>query len=186
MHPLAAAIALLAALPAGALPVGGQELPETAEVGGRRLQLNGAGVRHKFLFRVYVCALYLEELSSDPAAILASNRAWEVTMHFLRDVKHHQLLEAFTEAFEHNSPGQLPALSADLEKFHAVLQDLREGEDLVVSYHPVTGTTLRAPRGGLATVPGKAFADALLRTWIGEQPSDRSLKSRLLGQTPPG
>jgi hypothetical protein len=168
------------------VPVAGEELPEAASVGDRPLLLNGAGVRRKLLFRVYVCALYLEERSTDPGAILASRRAWKVTMRFLRDVKHHQILEAFTEAFEHNSPGQLPALTGDLEKFHAVLHDLREGELLVVSYLPGTGTTLQAPDGSRATVAGQPFADALLRTWIGDQPSDQALKARLLGQSPPG
>lgn len=182
----AAAIALLLASRAAAMPVGGHEVPEVSRLGERALRLNGAGVRVKLFFRVYVCALYLEEPSSDPAAIVAADRAWRVTMHFLRDVGHHQILDAFTEAFEHNSPGQLPALSADLERFHAILQDLHRGDDLEVSYLPGAGTTLVAPGGARVTVAGKPFAEALLRTWIGEHPSDRSLRERLLGRLPPG
>jgi hypothetical protein len=186
MRPAATALALLAAFPAVALPVAGRDVPDGAHVGGRTLRLNGAGVRVKLFFHVYLCALYLEEPSSDPAAILAANGAWKVSMHFLRDVDHHRILEAFTEAFEHNSPGQLPALAADLERFHAILPDLRRDDDLEVSYQPGLGTTLVAPGGARVTVPGKPFADALLRTWIGEHPSDHALRERLLGRAPPG
>ncbi len=174
--------AAASAAPAAGLELAGHEIPETAEVGGRPLVLNGAGVRQKLLFRIYVCALYLEERSADPAAILSADRAWQVVMHFTRNITHHQVLDAFTEAFEHNSPGQMRALHDDLERFHGVLEDLRQGQDLTIHYLPGSGTTLRAPSGASATVPGKPFADAMLRTWLGERPSDEGLKARLLGR----
>jgi hypothetical protein len=179
---LAASLALLAALPAPARDLGGHDIPDTAQVGGRTLVLNGAGIRRKLFFQIYVCALYLEERSSDPAAILAVDRAWQVTMHFMRNISHHKVLESFTEAFEQNSPGQVTALGADLEKFHAVLEDLRQGQDLSISYVAGVGTTLRAPSGASATVPGKNFADAMLRTWLGDNPSDEALKAQMLGR----
>jgi len=182
LRPLAAALILAAAPMAPARELAGHDIPEVADVGGRRLRLNGAGVRQKLIFRIYVCALYLEEPSDAAAAILASDRAWQVTMHFTRNVSHHQVLDAFTEAFELNSPGQIRVLHDDLERFHAVLEDLRAGQDLIVEYVPGTGTTLRAPSGASATVAGKRFADAMLRTWLGERPSDEGLKARLLGR----
>lgn len=167
---------------ARALELGGHELPERVEVAGKRLALNGAGIRQKMVFKIYVCALYLEERSSDPRAILESNRAWQLTMHFMRDVGHHQLLESFTDAFErNNSPQQLASLRDDLERFHEVLNDLHKGEDLWIAYVPETGTMLHSPSGAMAVVPGRRLADALLRTWIGDRPSDEELKARLLG-----
>ncbi len=180
---LVALSAVLFMLPArlGAMDLGGHEIPHTVEVGDKRLSLNGAGIRQKLFFRVYVCALYLEERSHDAAAILAADRAWMVTMHFMRNVGHHQVLEAFTDAFEHNSPGQVRVLRDDLEKFHAIMEDLRNGQDLSISYVPGLGTTLHAPSGAVATVAGKPFADALLRTWLGDHPSDSALKAKLLG-----
>lgn len=182
LQPLAVSLALLAAAPGAARELGNHDIPETAQVGGRALVLNGAGFRQKLFFRIYVCALYLEERSKDPAAILAGDRAWQVTMHFMRNISHHQVLDAFTEAFEHNSPGQIPMLHDDLEKFHAVMEDLRRGQDLSITYEPGVGTTLHAPSGATATVPGKAFADAMLRTWLGDRPSDEDLKARMLGR----
>jgi len=177
-----AAWALLAGEPAAARELGRHDIPETAQVGERTLALNGAGIRTKFFFQVYVCALYLEQRSGDAAALLAADRPWQVTMHFMRNVTHHQVLEAFTEAFEHNSPGQTAALHDGLEKFHAVLEDLLQGQDLTLRYLPGRGITLESPSGASATVAGKPFADAILRTWLGDHPSDESLKERLLGR----
>jgi hypothetical protein len=41
---------------------------------------------------------------------------------------------------------------------------------------------LTVPGGATSRVEGKGFADAILRTWIGDHPSDGSLKQALLGK----
>jgi hypothetical protein len=173
--------ALCAALPTRALEVAGVAVPATLQVGGRTLQLNGAGLRSKLFVQVYVGALYLERRSGDAAAILAAEAPWAVTLVFRRDVGHEKILEAFVAAFEQNSPGQLEALKPQLEVFHGVLRDLKEGEALTLHYLPGTGTTLRVPGGDSALVPGRAFGEAVLRTWLGEHPTDAALKLALLG-----
>jgi len=96
-------IALLAAAPAGGREVSGVEVPGSYAVGGESLELNGAGLRKKFIFKVYVGALYLKERSSDAASILAADAPWAVRMTFLRDVTRSQLMGAFREGFENNS-----------------------------------------------------------------------------------
>jgi hypothetical protein len=183
MNALAAVLVLLTASPSPPRELGGHELPDTARVGDRTLVLNGAGIRKKlFFFPVYVCALYLEERSLDPASVLDADRAWQVTLHFMRSVGHHQVLDVFHEAFQQESPGQVAPLNQELERFHAVMEDVKQGQDLTISYLPGVGTTLRAPTGSWATVPGKGFADAVLRTWLGRRPADPELKERILGR----
>jgi hypothetical protein len=176
---------LMAASPVLARDVGGVELPEKVSREGRTLRLNGAGVRSKFFFEIYVGALYLESASSDPARILSTDQAWELTLVFKRDVDHEQVLDAFREAFEANSPPEeLTALRAGLMKFHdEVMSSLivRAGQTLTFSYRPGGGVTLTVPGGATSRVEGKAFAYAVLRTWIGDHPSDSSLKQALLG-----
>jgi hypothetical protein len=174
-------VALCAALPARPIEVAGVTVPVTLKVGGQTLQLNGAGLRSKFFVKVYVGALYLERRSGDATAILAAEAPWAVTLVFRRDVGHDKILEAFVAAFEHNSPGQLEALKPQLEIFHAVLQDLKEGEGLTIHYLPGVGTTLMVPGGGSALVPGRAFGEAVLRSWLGQHPTDASFKAALLG-----
>jgi hypothetical protein len=174
-------VALCAALPARSVEVAGVAVPATLNVGGQTLQLNGAGLRSRLFIKVYVGALYLERPSRDAAAILSGEAPWAVTLVFRRDVGHDKILEAFVAAFEHNSPGQLEALRPQLEIFHAVLHDLKEGEAMTLHYLPGAGTTLLVPGGGSALVPGRSFGEAVLRTWLGDHPTDASLKAALLG-----
>ena len=178
---LAAAPDTIGPAPPAARQVAGVTVPEAVALHGRPLTLNGAGLRRKLVFDVYVGALYLPSRCGDPAAILAADAPWQVTLTFRRDVGHHKLLEAFVAAFQQNSPGELERLRSDLERFHAVLADVLEGQVLVLHYLPGEGTTLTVPGGGVATVPGHAFGEAMLRTWLGAHPADEGLKAALLG-----
>jgi len=179
-------LVLLAGLGLGeaaqAREVAGLRVPETLRAGGRTLRLNGAGLRTRFFVEVYVGALYLETRSDDAAALLAADVPWAVTLVFRRDVEHEKVLDAFVTAFEHNSPGQLDRLKPQLEIFHTVLQDLKEGQSLWLQYLPGAGTTLIVPGGATATVPGRSFGEAVLRTWLGDHPTDARLKDALLGR----
>ena len=54
------AASLLLAAPAYAnKDVAGVDVPDTLSVEGKTLQLNGAGIRKKFVVKVYVGALYV-------------------------------------------------------------------------------------------------------------------------------
>ena len=179
-----ATLLCLALLPAAAraAEVADVQVPDTATAGGQPLVLNGAGLRKKFIIKVYVGALYLPSRSAEPAAILASDAPWRVTMTFKRDVPHEKIVEAFRDGFEKNSPGEFAQHEASLKIWEAILQDLKEGQALIVTYLPGTGTTLEAPGGKVATVPGQPFGTAILRNWLGPHPADEGLKKALLGQ----
>ena len=65
----------------------GVTMPDTVQVSGKTLKLNGAGVRRKMVIRVYVCALYLENNSKDAAAIIASNETKSMHLKMMRAVE---------------------------------------------------------------------------------------------------
>jgi Chalcone isomerase-like len=182
MRRAAAALALLLAASTPAVEVAGVNVPDTATVGGRTLVLNGAGLRRKFFIHVYVGALYLEARQRDPAAILAADAPWKVSMYMRRDVDHQKIVGAFKEGFENNSPGQIQSFVVDLERFEAVLKDLKQGQQLDIAYLPGAGTTMTTPGGETASVSGAAFGQALLRTWLGKKPADQGLKDAMLGR----
>ena len=182
MRPLVAVLALSLALPALALEVAGVRVPDSTVVGGKTLALNGAGLRKKVFFKVYVGALYLEQRSSDPAAIVAADGAWKVSMAFKRDVAKKDVLGAFKEGFENNSKTDLEKLLPGLARIDAAMKDLKEGDLLEIAYLPGTGSTITGPGGVTVTVEGKTFADALLRNWLGDKPADGDLKKGMLGK----
>jgi hypothetical protein len=178
------ALALALASPVAAREVAGVKVPDELTVEGRTLVLNGAGLRRQFVFDVYVCGLYLEHPSHEARQILAADVSWAITLHFLRDVDHEKILQSFRQAFERNSPGQARELEPALMKFHDEVMStltVRRGQRLTLAYVPEVGATLTVPDGRSSTVVGKAFGDALLRTWIGERPADRHLEEQLLG-----
>jgi hypothetical protein len=183
---LAAALALCAAapVPARAAKVAGVEFPDTAQVGGQTLKLNGVGLRKKFIIKVYAGGLYLPESSQDAAAIVAAETPKRVRMVFLRDVSKAQVMDAYREGFQKNSGGPgLEGLLAKLDRIAPAIPDqLREGTEMSVSYVPGEGTTVVAAGGAKAVVDGKEFADALFKNWLGAKPADDDLKKGLLGR----
>jgi long-chain acyl-CoA synthetase len=183
MRLAAAALALTLASTALAREVAGVAVPETAALGGTALQLNGAGLRSKLFVKVYVGALYLEQKSSDAAAIVAADAPWLVTMAFKRGVEKEKIVGAFKEGFENNSKADLAALLPGLARVDAGLKDFKEGDLFTISYQPGVGATV-SPPGGAAPVivEGRAFGAALLRNWLGEKPADGDLKKGMLGK----
>jgi len=178
---LAAALSLLPV--AQAREVAGVALPDTAEVAGKTLALNGAGIRKRFIVKVYVGALYLEARSSDPEAIVAADQAKAVRMHFLRNVEKEKVLGAFREGFEKNSRATAAAAAKQLEAVEKALPaEVKQGQVLVVAYAPGAGSTVGLEGGASATVEGKDFADALFRNWLGKEPADEGLKDGMLGK----
>jgi len=69
---------------AHALEIKGVKVDETAQVDGNALVLNGAGVRTKLMFKVYVAALYLTQKQASVDAVLSDTGNKRVSMHFLR------------------------------------------------------------------------------------------------------
>src|ERR1700736_4562188 len=96
-----AALTLIAcAATAPAVEVAGVKVPDTVTVEGKTLKLNGAGLRTKVVFKVYVAGLYLENPSKDPAAIISSDQVKAIRLSIQRSLKGSQVSEAIEEGFE--------------------------------------------------------------------------------------
>ncbi|WP_457673417.1 chalcone isomerase family protein [Thiolapillus sp.] len=163
--------------------VEGVNLPETISLDGEELVLNGAGVREKFFFDIYVAALYLPAKTGDAGKILAADQPWRMTMNFLySEVGRKKLDKGWDEGFEANvPPAQLSALRERLQQFKNLFTTMHKGDVVVMDYQPGKGVrvTIRGEEKG--TIPGADFAAALLSVWIGAEPVTGSVKKALLG-----
>jgi Chalcone isomerase-like len=74
--------------------VAGVKVDERVKLGSSELQLNGAGVRTRIIFKVYVGALYLPERKSGAAEVLALKGAKRISMTLLRNLGAKQLTDA--------------------------------------------------------------------------------------------
>ena len=163
-----------------AAELGGVTLADTLKAGDKTLKLNGLGLRKKSVVKVYVGGLYLESPSKDAAAIVASDQAKAIQLHFLRNLTKAQLAEAFQEGFDANAKDKA-AQKAAFDKMLALVPDVKEGSTLTFSYVPGKGTTLQVGAKELGVFEGKGFADAVFSIWLGSKPPSDDLKKGMLG-----
>lgn len=167
--------------------VAGVAVPDTARLGSSELVLNGAGIRTRAIFKVYVGALYLPERKSSAAEAIALRGAKRVALHVLRELTAEQLAGALTESLGANlADAERVRLAPQIEELQRTMEAVgavREKNVVTIDYLPDTGTRVAldgAPRG--KPIAGEDFYRALLRIWLGDKPVDRSLKAGMLGQ----
>ncbi len=185
---LAAATLALAATAAIAQPaeVEGVKLAPTVQLGATALQLNGAGVRVRAIFNVYVAALYVPQKATDAAALLAQKGARRVAITMLRSVDADSFAGALNDGLRNNhSEAQFAGFKAQIEALNATLKaagEAKKGDVIHIEFLPDTGTRVTVngqPRG--TPIPGEDFYTAVLRIWLGDKPADSGLKKGLLG-----
>jgi len=173
---------------AGAQPVdvSGVKLEPKVNVAGQPLQLNGAGVRYRAVFRVYVAGLYLERPAGSTEAALGQAGPKRLAITMLRDIDSGELGKLFARGMEDNMDRrQFSRLIPGVMRMSQVFSDhkqLRAGESFLIDWIPGTGTVLTV-KGKVEGEPFKEpeFFDALMRIWLGPKPADWLLKDALLG-----
>lgn len=181
MRILALASTLVFAAAASAATLADVNVPDTATLAGQKLVLNGAGLRKKAIFKVYVGALYLPSKTSNAEAAIAAGTA-KVTMRFMRDVDAEKLRGAWTEGFAtNNAPGDMPKLKARIDRFNALFTDVKEGE--LVEIDLMNGVSVTIGGKARGSIEGDDFAKAVLRIWLGPKPPSDELKAGMLGKS---
>ena len=165
-----------------AASLAGVTLPDTEQVGGKTLVLNGLGLRSEFMVKVYVAGLYLEQKSSDPGAIIKADAPNRIVMQFLHGASKSQMANAFKESFTDNTPDAMNTMKPDIDRLLGALEPLNAGDKMVFTYVPGTGTTFAINGNDKLTIAGSAFAPVLLSVWLGPKPPNADLKKGMLGQ----
>jgi long-chain acyl-CoA synthetase len=186
MRRTAAAALFLAPLICGGAEVAGVRLDDSAHVGSQNLVLNGAGLRVKLFFKVYVAGLYLAEKTNSAAAVLAMRGAKRVSMTLMRNLTAKQLIDALEGGLRANiAPAEFESLKPRVERLSAIMGAIGSAESgsvIALDYIPDIGTRVMLngqPRG--EPIDGEDFNLALLKIWLGDDPVDKSLKKALLG-----
>jgi chalcone isomerase-like protein len=173
---------------AGAAEIAGVKLDERTKLGTSELVLNGAGLRRRLIFKVYVAGLYLPEKRNSPMGVFALAGPKRASITLLRDVPAQELVDTLTRGIRDNSSLQeQPILKARVDQLAANLLSIRwgrKGDVITVDWLPDVGTvaTLNGEVRG-NSIPGYDLYRALLRVWLGDHPTSAGLKKALLGQT---
>lgn len=178
-------IALLMGLNLNAKEISGITIPEQIELAGQQLPLNGAGIRTKFIFDIYIGALYLPEKTRDVNQAIATAGPKRVLMHFLYDeVEKEKLTDGWTDGFEDNlSDKDFEAIKSRLQAFNKLFVTVKRGDQILLDYVPGIGTQVIINTKNKGSVPGEDFNAALLKVWLGNDPVDDDLKEAMLGSS---
>jgi long-chain acyl-CoA synthetase len=166
-----------------AAEVGGVKLEDKISLGGQDLLLNGAGIRTRAIFKVYVASLYVPQKSTDAAAILGKGPR-RIQLNLLRTLSADQLADALNDGLaEANSPSELAAVKREADELVAIMKAFKEVKEKdVVTLDFIDGATRIGWNGeSKGSIAGEAFNRALTRIWIGDKPVQTDLRKALLG-----
>jgi hypothetical protein len=170
---------------ASAMEVAGVKLADSVNVNNQNLVLNGAGLRTKFFFKVYVAALYLPVKLTSESAVIADENPQRVTLYMLRDLGKNRFLNAFIEAIDANqTPAELIQLKDPIKQMTDIFNlvgDVSSGDIITLDYFPSSGTRISVNGVTYDMIPGGMFHRALLKIWLGSKPVQANLKAALLG-----
>lgn len=184
---LAAGLSLLSfSIVAATQEISGVKVEDQAEVNGTKLALNGAGIRYKGPFKVYVAGLYsgkkastLEELVNQPGP-----KRLQVTM--VRDIEANEFGRLLTRGMEDNTnKAEMSKLVPGLLKMSQLFSDhkkLAAGDSFSIDWVPGVGSLVNI-KGKAQVEPFKEpeFYKALMGIWLGPVPADFKLKDALMG-----
>lgn len=158
--------------------------PATLNVGSAQLIKNGFGERSKMFLSLYEGALYLQTKTTDAAAIIAADEpmAFRIKINS-KFVSQEKLVAALQEGFTASTGGNTSGIAGEIQQFRACFADpVKVNDVFVLQYVPNSGVTVYkngTPRG---TIAGIDFKKAMFGIWLGNNPVDAGLKTKLVGR----
>ncbi len=167
--------------------VKGVIVPRFIDFQGRKLELNGFGIRSKFWFDVYVQALYLNVLSQDAKEILEGESQMGIRIQILSPlVTSKKLSKAFEKGLI-KSIGEEKLLTikseaGQLEKLIGK-EPIVQGDAFNLIYNPMDNSIWVYKNDNLeGKIKGLEFKKAFFGIWLSDNPVDDDLKNDLLGK----
>ena len=161
------------------------EPPQT--LGDSTVQLNGAGVRYKAVFKVYTAGLYLEKKASTPQEVASQRGPKRLSITMLREIDSTELGKLFSRGMEDNMDrAAFSRIVPGVLRMSQIFSDhkkLQAGDQFMIDWIPGTGTVITV-KGKVQGEPFKEpeFFNALMGIWLGNLPADFKLKDALLGK----
>ncbi len=148
-----------------------------------KLVLNGAGIRTKFIFDIYIGSLYLEKKQLQAKDVYNAPGEKRISMHFLYDeISKEKLVNGWNDGFENNlSKDELVKFKDQINKFNNLFVAVKKGDVINLNFIPTTGTHIVINGKSQGIVEGDNFFIALLKIWLGDEPADSDLKEAMLG-----
>ena len=163
------------------------KLPDHATVGAANteLVLNGTGIRSIFGTKIYLIGMYLQQKATTAADAIAAEGPKRLHIVMLHDASASQVTDGLLKALaRNNSAEDVAKLKDGIAQFRELLLSLGNvstGTAFTIDYTPQGGTRLlidKQPKG--KAIAGADFSKAVLKIWLGERPTQQSVKDGLL------
>lgn len=176
----------IAAISSSALAknISGVDIVDMIETNDHKLKFNGAGVRSKVFMDLYVGSLFTQQKTKSSQLIIDGDYPSAIRLNITSSmITASKLTEALHEGFQLATNGDTRIISDSVEKFieETFKEDVKKGDQF---------TFVSIPNDGLYSYKNEtlvdyrnddAFRKALLSVWLGEKPTDKKLKKKMLG-----
>ncbi|MGL4808312.1 MAG: chalcone isomerase family protein, partial [Giesbergeria sp.] len=158
-----------------AVEIAGVKVEDSISIAGTTLQLNGAGIRYKGPFKVYVGDLYTTQPVKSLEELLAAPGPKRLTMTFLREINSADFGKLLTRGIEDNtSKAEMSKIIPGMIKMGEIFaanKSFAPGDVCALEWDPAKGLSIWA-KGKLQSEPFKdpAFYKALMSIWFGQNP----------------
>ena len=126
----------------------------------------------------------IRDRSNDAAAIIEADEAMafriKITSKFVSQEK---LVAGLQKGFRAATGGNTAGIAAEIGQFRACFAaPVKLNDVFVLQYDPNTGVTVHKNGAVQGTVKGVAFKKALFGIWLGNNPVDAGMKTKLVGR----
>lgn len=163
----------------------GLTLPDTLDSGVGTLILNGAGMRKKYGFKLYLGGLYLKEKSSDSEKIIAADEPMAIMMVQNRKGDVEKAKEIYLEGFHASAGDKFDSIKHDVDTFLSLIPLAQKDHVWKYVYTPGNGVGLYYNDVEAGRIKGLEFKKALFGIWLNEKDTfagDKDLRAAMLGK----
>ena len=163
--------------------IGGIEMPNKLKVENTELILNGAGLREKWFFDLYVGGLYLTKKMKNAVPIMNSKEDMAIRLHIISSlITSKKMKNAVNEGFENATNDNIAPIKKEINEFVDVFKDeIQENDIFEMIYVDSLGTKILKNNKLMTTIKGLKFKKALFGIWLCNDPAQDSLKEEMLG-----
>jgi hypothetical protein len=168
------------------IKVEGVEVPTTSTARGKRLMLNGAGVRRRGYYKSNIVALYLPERLTTLDAIMKLDGPRRIQMLLLRDFSQSTVSRIFLSDFRQAATGtESKSLINEIAEIGAIYNNVKrveQGDKVNIDWQPGAGIIASHNDRQLNEKPiaSELAYQIYLRMFLGPHVPDE-LRNRLLG-----
>lgn len=173
---------LLSIAVTSAKDIGNVTMPDMLNVGDNSLGLNGAGIRSKFVFELYVAGLYLSAASNNAETVVSSNTTMALRLHIISSkITAEKMVKATRKGFVKATGDNTTPIESEIAQFLSVLGNkIENGDVFEFMYTPENGTAVYKNSTLQTTISTLTFKQALWGIWLGDKPAQGQLKTALM------